>query len=148
MVGSGALTFAVWSYVLGKMKPSRKDLQFYVEINPVLLGAILGEDKDEVASVIKKMCGPDEQSRSKDEKGARLCREGQFLYRVINGAKYNEIRSHEHRREYQRLWQAAYRKKGKGPGQREVDFCKAEVMKDAPNGQMQAPVPPPLTVIY
>jgi hypothetical protein len=110
MVGAGALTFAVWSYVLGKMKPSRKDAQFYVEINPVLLAAILGEGQGEVEAVILKMCGPDESSRTKDEKGARLIREGQFLYRVVNGAKYNDLRSHDQRLAYQRVKQAEYRR--------------------------------------
>jgi hypothetical protein len=113
MVGAGALTFAVWSYVLGKMKPSRKDNQFYVEINPVLLGAILGEKVEDVAVVLASMCAPDEQSRTKDEKGARLVREGQFLYRVVNGSRYNDLRSHEERREYQKLKQAEYRKRRK-----------------------------------
>jgi len=146
MVGTGAFTFAVWSYVLGKMKPSRKDSQFYVEINPVLLGAILGEDADEVASVIKVMCGPDEKSRSKDEGGARLVREGQFLYRVVNGAKYNDMRSYEERREYQRVKQAEYRKRKKyGPSLRERQEANPDALHDAP---MPQPVPPTEPVRY
>ena len=113
MVGSGALTFAVWSYVLGKMKPNRKDMEFYLEINPVLLGAILGEESGEVARVVSELCGPDDSSRTPDLGGRRLVRVGTFLYRVVNGAKYNDLSSYEHRRQYQRVKQAQYRKENK-----------------------------------
>lgn len=140
MVGSGALTFAVWSYVLGKMKPSREDRKFYVEINPVLLGAILGESPGAVEKVLEKMCGPDKTSRTKDENGARLVREGQFLYWVVNGTRYNDLRSHDERREYQRVKQAEYRKRRKEvkheaacEGAREAIADGLEEAKHSPN---------------
>lgn len=121
MVGSGALAFAVWSYVLGKMKPDFKTEKFYVEVNPKLLGAILGEEPEAVVEVLERFCGPDECSRTKECDGRRLVREGQFLYWVVNGGKYNEIRSQAERRKYQQVKQAEYRaqrKRGEVNGDR------------------------------
>lgn len=108
MVGTGAVTFAVWSYVIANMEPG-DDGRMWVELNPSLLAGILGEPLDEVAVVVEKFCQPDEHSRSKEEGGRKLVRQGQFLYWVVNGAQYRLARNKEARREYQRKWMAERR---------------------------------------
>src|SRR5580765_1111309 len=108
MVGSGAKVFAVWGYVIAKM---RKDEQVgaQVDLNPKILAFIFGEKESEIEKVIDTLCSPDAESRSPDEKGRRLVRLGQFTYRVVNGKKYMDIRDAEERREYFRSRKAIQR---------------------------------------
>jgi len=110
MMGAGALFYAVWGYVISHAVPSREHGSV-VELNPALIGVLLGEDAGDVEVVIGRMCEPDPKSRSKNEEGRKLVRLGQYLYRVVNGEKYRAIRDAEERREYQRLWMAEKRKK-------------------------------------
>jgi hypothetical protein len=125
MVGSGALVFALMGYVIANMQPDKK-VGFQVELNPVLLAAILGEKEDDVAAAIDFLCSPDPRSRSTESKGRRLERLGQFDFRVINGAKYRAIRDEEMRRESNRINQAIHRIRKKGiPLAGEMAYIKA-----------------------
>lgn len=110
MVGSGPVMFAVWGYVIAKMQPD-KEVGAQVDLNPKLLAFTLGTEESEVESVITKLCSPDPNSRSKDEDGRRLVQVGTFSYRVVNGARYAEMRSEEARREYNRVRQRTLRAK-------------------------------------
>lgn len=112
MVGSGALTFALMGYVISMMKPD-KDLGAVVELNPKLIGAILGEEEKAVESKIHEFTEPDEKSRSKQNEGRKLIRLGQFEYQVVNGAKYMAIRNEEERREQNRINKNAERQRKK-----------------------------------
>ena len=106
MVGSGATVFAVWGYVIAHMRADGKPgnhINAQVDINPQLLAFILGESEKEVGRAIAKLCAPDPKSRTPDEQGRRLVKMGQFTYRVVNGAKYMDIRTSEERREYFRI---------------------------------------------
>lgn len=139
MVGSGAITFAVWAYILAKMKPDRRDGKFYVEVNPKLLSGILGELEEQVEEAVSFLQAADSKSRSREQDGRRIVREGQFLYWVVNGAEYQKMDSHERRREYQRQKQAEYRRKKKGEGlplAGEQSYLKAEARGD--DGAMDA----------
>jgi hypothetical protein len=103
MVGAGAVVFAVWGYVIAHMRADgrpgqRHDAQ--VDLNPKLLGFIIGEPEAEVEKAIEWLCAPDPRSRTHDEDGKRLVKVGQYSYRVVNGAKYMDIRDGEERREY------------------------------------------------
>lgn len=98
MIGSGAAVFAVWGYCIAKMKPP----QFELELNPVLLAFVLGEDEETIVSAIEKLCSPDAKSRSKAEEGRRLIKKGEYLYKVVNGGVYHEIRNNEDKRAYWR----------------------------------------------
>lgn len=102
MVGSGSDVFAVWGYVIAKMKPD-VEMGAQVDLNPQLLAFILGEKPDVIQKVIDKLCAPDTESRTPDEEGKRLVRVGQFTYRVVNGAKYMALRDEEDRRRSNRL---------------------------------------------
>lgn len=110
MVGKGALTFAVWGYVIAMMRPDRV-VGAQVELNPKLLDTILGEPEAEIIEVINRLCEPDPESRTKTEGGRRLVRLGQFSYRVVNGQHYRQIRTEEERREYMRNWMRDKRSK-------------------------------------
>lgn len=98
MVGAGSHVFAVWGYVLANTKPDG-----YVELNPILLAAIIGETREKVQEAIDVLCEPDPDSRNKDEEGRRLVREGQFYYRVVTYHHYRNLRNDEERREYFRI---------------------------------------------
>jgi hypothetical protein len=96
MVGAGSCVFAVWGYVIANAVASR------VELNPKLLSAIIGDPVEAIEAAIRKLEEPDDESRSKDNDGRRLVREGQFQYFVPTWEKYRLIRQEEERREYNR----------------------------------------------
>lgn len=124
MVGSGPLTFAVWSYVIANQVPDKQH-GMWVELNPKLIALIVGQTTEaEVRAVIETLCSPDPASRSKEAAGARLKRLGEYAYQVVNGKRYREIRDQEQRREQNRLAQERFRKKSK-PLDGEVEAVKA-----------------------
>lgn len=112
MIGSGAIVFAVWGYVIATARPDA-DVGAQVTLNPVLLAAILGEEVKDVEEAIEFLCAPDRRSTSKDEGGRRLIRLGEFDYRVVNYARYRAMRDEEKRREQNREAQARFREKQK-----------------------------------
>ncbi len=103
MVGAGIAVFAVWNYAITKC------FRGYVELNPKLLAMVLGGKESEVAAAIEFLTSPDEGSRSQEAGGARLVKDGQFQYRVVNWDHYQRIRNESERREYNRIQQANYR---------------------------------------
>lgn len=96
MMGAGADVFAVWGYVIANA------VNGAVELNPVFLSAVIGMTPDRAQAAIDVLCAPDARSRTKDEDGRRLVREGQFAYRVVNHEKYRAIRDEDQRRDYMR----------------------------------------------
>lgn len=106
--------FAVWSYVIAKMRPDDK-VGAQVDLNATLLACILGEKESVVEEVIQKLCAPDLKSRSKEEEGKRLVQVGTFSYRVVNGAAYMAIRNENERREYNRKKKQEERAAAKRP---------------------------------
>lgn len=136
MVGSGAIVFAVWGYVISTARPDRA-VGAQVTLNPTLLGTILGEEPGDVEKAIEFLCQPDPRSTTKEEEGRRLVKLGEFDYRVVNYAKYRKLRDEEARREQNREAQERFRereRKGKGPGAlyraRERRFVKADARGD------------------
>jgi len=113
MVGSGAIMFALWPYVIANMLPeygeNGKIIGGRVELNPKLLSAIFGELEEDIEGAIKKCCDADAESRSEDEDGRKLIKRGQYEYDVVNFVKYNQIRQKEKRKESNRKAQAAFR---------------------------------------
>lgn len=110
MIGAGAVVFAVWGYVIAKMKPDLV-VGAQVRLNPKLLGVILGEEEKRVQKAIEYLCEPDPKSTTKTAGGRRLIKLGEFDYQVVNGAKYRAIRNEEERRLQNRIAQAKHRKK-------------------------------------
>lgn len=101
MVGAGSHVFAVMGYVIAKQVPDRK-VGSWVELNPKLLGFILGDTETRIQEAIEFLRKPDPKSRTESEDGRRLIRVGEFAYQVVNGAKYRAIRDEEARRESNR----------------------------------------------
>jgi hypothetical protein len=98
------------------MKPVRGDgsskiTEMTVELNPEIIGFLIGEKKDVVAGVMDEMCQPDPRSRTPDNEGRKLVKRGEYSYLVVNGLYYRSIRNEDERREYQRVKQSEYRSK-------------------------------------
>lgn len=96
LVGSGPVVFAVWSYVIANTVNSQ------VEMNPILVSAIIGSPVEDITAAIAKLCAPDPYSRNKEEDGRRLIKEGQYAYRVVSHMIYREMRNDDDRRAYNR----------------------------------------------
>jgi hypothetical protein len=134
MVGKGSAFFAVWGYVISHYRYDSKMDDVCVELNPVLLGYLLGEDVKKIVKVIGEMCAPDHESRSDREEGRKLVMVGAYLYRVVNGKYYDKIKKATDRREYLREAQQRHRDKAKaqksaaGSGANRERLTMAEVM--------------------
>lgn len=107
MIGSGLNVFAVWDYCISKNRSG------VVELNSKLLVFIFGAEEKEIDDAIKKLTSPDPKSRSKEHGGARLVKEGEYQYRMVNWAYYDSLRSAEDLQEYNRRKQAEWRARQK-----------------------------------
>jgi hypothetical protein len=105
LVGAGAVVFAVWSYCIAKAKPPNGTC----ELNPILIGAILGETTENVSEAIEKLCSPDARTHTNGADGRRLEHVGAYTYRMVNWKIYRGPKSPEALREYYRVKQAQYR---------------------------------------
>lgn len=119
MMGAGMNVFAVWGYIIANTHYG------VIEINPKLLSFVLGGTEKEVVSALEYLMAPDKGSRSKEEHGRRIVKDGEYQYRVVNWAYYqgmkDAIGQREYNRERMRIWRA--KKNGKPlPG--EVGYCK------------------------
>ena len=128
MVGKGCVLFALMPYVISKQYPASREVgaPMLVELNADLLALIFGASVGEVTKAIEFLCSPDPKSRSKEEEGKRLVREGQYLYRVVNGRYYRDLADEERRaenaRRYTKKWRARQMLKSRhvpGAGERE-----------------------------
>jgi hypothetical protein len=108
MFGKPALVFAVWGYAISNMRPSRRDGESYVELNPTLLASTFATTTDAVIEAIGVLESPDPASRTKRDDGRRLVlisgerSVGPMQYLVVNGSKYRALRDEEERRVYLR----------------------------------------------
>jgi hypothetical protein len=108
LYGQPALVFAVWGYAIANARPSRRDGESYVEMNPTLLAATFATTVDAVAQALRFLESPDPNSRRKVEQGRRLMligddnSAGPRQYRVVNGRHYRDIRDEDQRREQNR----------------------------------------------
>lgn len=107
MVGAGLNVFAVWNYIITNTHFG------VIELNPKLLHAILGGELIEVEAALTFLASPDPDSRSKEEEGRRIVKEGQFQYRVVNWEAYQSMKTAADLRQYNRNKQAEYRAKEK-----------------------------------
>jgi hypothetical protein len=97
MIGAGSDVFAVWGYVIANTFDST------VELNPVLVAAIIGTAPANVQAAIDFLCRPDSMSRNKSHDGCRLVHEGAFQYHVVSHSLYRAMRNDLERREYNRV---------------------------------------------
>jgi len=99
MSGSGAETFAVWTYLL-----ANADKEGCLEVNPRIIAASIGMSAESVQAVIEKLQQPDPASRSKKEDGRRIIRVGEFLYEIVNYKTYRDIQTAQHRNDYMKKY--------------------------------------------
>lgn len=133
LVGSGPEVFCVWPYVIANMKRHR-EYGAVVLLNPSLLAAIFGAAVNFVEAGISKLCEPDPDTKNgKEEGGRRLIPISGFMYRVVNGAEYMNVRAKESHAEAQARYREKKKKQGKSAGQvqaeardREKRFVAAE----------------------
>lgn len=104
MVGAGPTVFAVWGYVIANAKPPG-----VVEINPVILAAILGCPTADVLKAVEFLSSPDPKSRSKENDGRRLTQTDEFSYLVNTWQKYRDMATGEDQKAYNREAQRRYR---------------------------------------
>lgn len=78
-----------------------KDKDQFVDKHPKVIAFEVGLSEDEVRAAIKNLEGPDPESRTPDEGGARIRRADEHRewgWYVVNGGKYDAIRNAEERR--------------------------------------------------
>lgn len=85
MRGAGPDVFAVWGYAFSHARNGT------VELNPDVVAFFIGMSAARAQRAIEFLCQPDARSRTKDEDGRRLIREGEFLYRVVTHRKYRDL---------------------------------------------------------
>ena len=97
LMGAGAVVQNLMTYACVNCDPKG-----FVELNPKLLAAVFGEPVADVEKSLAHLQKPDPDSRTPDEEGRRLAREGQFLYRVVNYEKYRRTYDADAKREQTR----------------------------------------------
>jgi hypothetical protein len=139
MFGKPALYHALWAYVIATQAPrdGTEGADMIVDINPAMLAAMFAAKETEVRKAIEYLCSKDNDSRTKDESGRRLIREGQFTYKVVNGRKYRDMAGRERRREINRQAARRYRAKRLGAMAGERAFVKA--VEDAVDEKAEVP---------
>ena len=141
MMGAGAETFAVWGYAI-----ANADRKGFVELNAKLLAAVIGSTPQAMTSAIETLAAPDPDSRTKDEEGRRIIREGTFFYRIVNYEKHRGMRDEDARRESQRTLMRDKRAKSLDPvSRREPPLAHAEAeveAKEKADTDPEAPLPP------
>ena len=78
MMGAGPTVFAVWGYIVANTVKST------IELNPALLSTIIGCPITDIEKAIEYLSLPDTKSRSGENEGRRIVRQGQFQYFVTN----------------------------------------------------------------
>lgn len=107
MIGAGPIVFAVWSYCI-----SNSSRDGIIEINPAILALTIGKiTPKEAQAALDFLASPDENSRNPAMGGRRLVREGEFQYRVVNKKEFNQIRTDEDRKAYNRRKQQESRER-------------------------------------
>ena len=140
MMGAGADVFAVWAYAI-----ANADVRGFVELNPKLLGAVIGAKPEAMATAIRKLTDPDPESRTEQEEGRRMVKEGSFIYRIVNYQAYRAMRDQDERREQQRV--AARDKRAKpldavGQGRPEPAYGEVEGKEEGKEGRSDPPHSP------
>lgn len=115
LYGKGWGPLLVMSYVVAHGVPDREH-GMVVELNPKQMADQFGEEEKDVRDAIRLLCEPDPESTTPDENGCRLVRLGAFLYRIVNGAKYQAIANDLQRREAAKLGMQKLRDREKAEG--------------------------------
>ena len=88
-----------------------------VDMTPQAIAARTSIPLDIITRGLEQLAAPDERSRTPDEQGRRIVlldTHRNWGWRIVNFAKYRDIRSAEERREYFREWKRAKRQEAAG----------------------------------
>ena len=122
MYGAGINVFAVWGYCIAKAEHDTHT----IDLNPALLSHVLGADQADVTAAIEFLCSPDNNSRCKENDGARLVNVSGFTYFITTHQQYAKIKNSFDRKEYMREYMREYREKCESVKQKSLqEFTKA-----------------------
>jgi len=110
MVGSGSAVYAVWAYCIAKARPP----DGVIELNPVLIAAIIGDEVKAIESAIKTLCSPDKGTHTSGGNGQRLMQVSPYTYRMVNWKLYRGPKSPSELRAYYARKQREYRARKRG----------------------------------
>lgn len=110
MAGAGSAVFAVWGYCLANSSGGQVDL------NPLVVSALIGCERAEVERAIQYLCSPDPNSRSKQSEGRRIVHLTGVVYEIVNHSAYRALATQESVREYHRDRKRAQRSVQGCPG--------------------------------
>lgn len=105
MVGSGSAVYAVWSYCIAKARPP----DGVIELNPILVAAIIGDEVEVIEAAIKKLCSKDKGTHTSGGDGRRLTQVAPYTYRMVNWKLYRGPKSPSELRAYYARKQREYR---------------------------------------
>jgi hypothetical protein len=117
MVGSGAVVFAVWGYIIANTDAKTSQ----VRLNENLLATIIGEPVESILAAIDKLCQPDPRSHRPEEEGRRLKKIGEWDYHVVNFQHYHNLAYREKRKRQAKEGMATLR--SKPPVNRTANKC-------------------------
>ena len=98
MVGAGSHIYAVWGYCISCADPE----DHTVDLNPVLLSAIIGDTVERMEEAVSYLCSPDPNSHCQEENGARLVHQTGFSYFLVTHEAYRDMKNNEELRAYHR----------------------------------------------
>ncbi len=110
MVGSGSAVYAVWGYCIAMARPPDGT----IELNPILIAAIIGDEVDVIDKAIKKLCSRDKGSHTSGGNGQRLVQVRPFTFRMVNWKLYRGPKSPSELRSYYARKQREYRARKRG----------------------------------
>ncbi len=109
MVGAGSHVFAVWSYCIAHADPETHT----VDLNPVLLSAVIGEPVERINAAIDYLSAPDEHSHCTEHNGARIVHQTGYAYYLVTHEQYRNISNNQDLRKYFRDKKRQQRAKSK-----------------------------------
>ena len=96
MVGAGSHVFAVWGYCISNADPESHT----VDLNPVLLSAVIGDSIERITTAIDYLSKPDPNSHNTEQDGRRIVHTTGFEYFLVSHEIYRNLQSSEELREY------------------------------------------------
>jgi len=104
MYGAGPSEFALWAWIV-----IRATEDGFVDINPRIPAAEIGDKVSTIKGLLNKFLSPDPASSTKTSGGAKLERIGEYKYFIVNFAKYRDEQTKTARRKSNRDEQAVAR---------------------------------------
>jgi hypothetical protein len=137
MYGAGAHVFAVMSFVISHMQPD-KEREEHVRLNPAFLAGVIGEPEERITAAIDFLCAPDRKTGSLGASGRRLILVSPYVYHVVNGRYYRELKDEEDRLAKAAVRQKRHRDKKAGKVSEEYMASERRFVEAEKRGDQQA----------